>query len=213
MVAMISQESALAFTLVSLGMALTPGPNMLYLLSRTLAQGRVAGLVSLVGIALGFVIYMVMAVLGLTAALVAVPYAYDAIRLLGAAYLAWMAWNAFSSGGRARFDVVARPPGGPIRLFVIGLLTSLLNPKIALLYVSLLPQFIDPSRGEPLQQGLMLGSLQILSSLSVNTAVILGASAVAGLLGARPRWARVQRWLMGTVFGALALRLAVDTRR
>lgn len=210
---MISQESALAFTLVSLGMALTPGPNMVYLLSRTLAQGRAAGLVSLAGVALGFFVYMVLAVLGLTAALVAVPYAYDAIRFLGAGYLAWMAWNAFTSGAGSGLKPVRRPPDGPARLFVIGLLTSLLNPKIALLYISLLPQFIEPSRGDALNQGLVLGSLQILSSLSVNTAVIFGAGAVAGLLGARPGWARVQRWLMGTVFGVLALRLAVDERR
>ena len=86
-----SLTNLFAFALVALGMVLTPGPNMIYLISRSIIQGRVAGLISLGGVALGFVFYMVCAAFGLTALVFAVPYAYDALRLTGAAYLLWLA--------------------------------------------------------------------------------------------------------------------------
>src|ERR1700681_2375737 len=86
-------SSLLGFALVSLGMVLTPGPNMIYLISRSITQGPAAGLVSLGGVALGFVFYMLCAAFGITALLFAVPYAYDALRLAGAAYLLWLGWE------------------------------------------------------------------------------------------------------------------------
>src|SRR2546423_14655782 len=90
----------LGFALVSLGMALTPGPNMIYLISRSITQGPAAGIVSLGGVALGFVFYMLCAAFGITALLLAVPYAYDALRLAGAAYLLWLGWAGLQPGGR-----------------------------------------------------------------------------------------------------------------
>ena len=93
----------LTFALICLGMVLTPGPNMIYLISRSISQGRAAGLISLCGIALGFIVYMLCAAYGLTALLMAVPYAFDAIRLAGAAYLFWLAWQALRPGGTAPF--------------------------------------------------------------------------------------------------------------
>ena len=94
-------HNIIAFALISLGMVLTPGPNMIYLISRSICQGRTAGLISLGGVALGFVFYMLAAAFGITALLFAVPYAYDALRLAGAAYLAWLAWQAIRPGGRS----------------------------------------------------------------------------------------------------------------
>jgi threonine/homoserine/homoserine lactone efflux protein len=90
--------SLLAFFLVALGIALTPGPNMIYLVSRSICQGRAAGLISLRGVALAFVIYMLCAALGITALLLAVPFAYDALRFGGAFYLLWLAWQAVRPG-------------------------------------------------------------------------------------------------------------------
>src|SRR5476649_2924634 len=139
---MMHWTSLLAFAAVALGMVLTPGPNMAYLVSRSLCQGRAAGLISLGGVALGFLIYMLLAAFGITALLFAVPYAYDALRLAGAVYLAWMAWNALRPGGASPFQIRQLPPDTPRRLFSMGLLTSLLNPKVAALYLSLLPQFV-----------------------------------------------------------------------
>ena len=202
-----------AFAAVALAMVLTPGPNMAYLVSRTICQGRAAGLVSLGGVGLGFVIYVLLAGLGITALLLAVPYAYDALRLTGAAYLAWMAWNALRPGGASPFQVRKLPADSHRRLFSMGLLTSLLNPKVAALYLSLLPQFIDPANGSILGQTVLLGMTQIAISLTVNALIVLTAGAVSAFLAGRPFWLLVQRWLMGTVLAGLALRMAFDTSR
>src|ERR1700722_3386518 len=137
----------LTFGLVSLGMAFTPGPNMLYLVSRSICQGRTAGLISLGGVALGFVFYMLSAALGITALLLAVPFAYDALRFGGALYLLWLAWQAVKPGGHSPFQGRALPADRPARLFTMGFVTTLFNPKIAVMYLSLLPQFITPAAG------------------------------------------------------------------
>ncbi|VVE61001.1 lysine transporter LysE [Pandoraea captiosa] len=203
----------LAFALVTIGMALTPGPNMMYLISRSLCQGPAAGLVSLGGVALGFVFYMLCAAFGITALLFAVPFAYDALRFGGAIYLLWLAWQALRPGGRSPFEVRTLPKDSNRRLFTMGLLTSVLNPKIAMLYLALLPQFVHPEHGSVLTQSLFLGLTQIVCSVAVNASVALSAGAISRFLGQRPAWLRIQRYLMGGVLGALALRMATEARR
>jgi threonine/homoserine/homoserine lactone efflux protein len=205
--------SLLAFAAVALGMVLTPGPNMAYLVSRSVCQGRAAGLISLGGVALGFLTYMLLAAFGITALLFAIPYAYDALRLCGAAYLAWMAWNALRPGGASPFQVRELPPDSPRRLLAMGLLTNLLNPKIAALYLSLLPQFVDRAASDVMGQTLALGAAQIAISVMVNAAIVITAGSVAAFLTGRPLWARAQRWLMGGVLAGLALRMAWDSGR
>ena len=197
------------FAALCLGMVLTPGPNMAYLVSRSICQGRAAGMVSLAGVALGFWVYLLLTVFGIAALLAAHPLAFDLLRWAGAAYLAWLAWGALRPGGRSPFQVRDLPPDGPGRLFMMGLVTNLLNPKAAMLYLSLLPQFIDPARGSVLAQGMMLGFVQMVVSLSVNALFIVVAGSIAGFLFRRPAWARAQRLLMGSVLGGLAVRLAV----
>lgn len=203
----------LAFALVSLGMVLTPGPNMIYLISRSISQGRVAGLISLGGVALGFVFYMLCAAFGITALVFAVPFAYDALRLAGAAYLLWLAWQAVRPGGRSPFQVHKLPADGPRKLFAMGLITNLLNPKIAMLYLSLLPQFIDPAQGSVLGQSVALGMIQIAVSVTVNAMIAIAAGSIARFLATRPGWLLLQRWFMATILGGLALRMAFDSRR
>lgn len=141
----------LAFALVCLGMVLTPGPNMIYLISRSLSQGPKAGLISLGGVAVGFLFYVVSAAFGITALLLAVPFAYDALRFAGVLYLLWLAWQAVKPGGRSPFQVRDLPKDGPRKLFAMGLMTNLLNPKVAVLYLSLLPQFISIGKGHVLR--------------------------------------------------------------
>jgi threonine/homoserine/homoserine lactone efflux protein len=210
---MIDAASLFAFALVALGMVLTPGPNMIYLISRSISQGRVAGLVSLGGVVLGFVAYMLCAAFGITTLLLAVPYAYDALRFGGALYLLWLAWQAVKPGGRSPFQVHELPQDSPRKLFTMGFLTNLLNPKIAVLYLSLLPQFISPEHGSVLGQSLTLGFVQIAVSMTVNGLIVLTAGAIAGLLAERPAWIAVQRWLMATVLAGLAVRMATEARR
>lgn len=202
-----------AFAAVSLGMALTPGPNMIYLISRSICQGRKAGLISLGGVALGFVFYMLCAAFGITALLMAVPFAYDALRFGGAIYLLWLAWQALKPGGRSPFQVRELAPDRPRKLFLMGFVTNLLNPKIAILYLSLLPQFIDPQHGSVLAQSIVLGGIQIVLSISVNATVAMMAGTIAAFLNGRPTWLVLQRWLMGTVLAGLALRIAAEGQR
>ncbi len=109
-----------AFALVSFGMVLTPGPNMIYLISRSISQGSAAGMVSLGGVALGFVFYMLCAAFGITALLFAVPYAYDTLRIGGALYLLWLAWQVLKPNGRSPFQVRELAVDGPRKLFAMG---------------------------------------------------------------------------------------------
>lgn len=208
-----SVTSLIAFGFISLGMALTPGPNMVYLLSRSICQGPRAGMISLGGVALGFLFYMLCAAFGITAFMMAVPFAYTALRACGALYLLYLAWQAVKPGGRSPFQVRALPADGPRKLFVMGLVTNLLNPKIAVMYLSLLPQFITPGHGSVLAQSVVLGSVQISLSLAINSIVALTAGSIAAFLSGRPLWLVVQRWLMGTVLAGLALRMATEGRR
>jgi len=203
----------LAFGLISLGMVLTPGPNMVYLISRSICQGRSAGLISLGGVALGFVFYMLCAALGITALVMAIPYAYDALRIGGALYLLYLAWQAVKPGGRSPFELRQLPQDSPGKLFAMGFLTNLLNPKIAVMYLSLLPQFIDPAHGSVFSQSLVLGFTQIVVSVSVNAAIAMLAGSIAVFLASRPSWVQMQRWLMGTVLAGLALRMLTEARK
>ena len=206
-------SALLGFALVSFGMVLTPGPNMIYLISRSIAQGSSAGMVSLGGVALGFVFYMLCAAFGITALLFAVPYAYDALRLGGALYLLWLAWQVLKPNGRSPFQVRELPVDGPRKLFAMGFLTNLLNPKIAMLYLALLPQFIDPAAGSVLVQSILFGSSQIVISASVHVLIALTAGSITGFLSTRPAWLKAQRWLMGTVLAGFALKLAFEAKR
>lgn len=206
-------ENLLGFALIALGMVLTPGPNMIYLISRSICQGPVAGLISLGGVALGFVFYMVFAALGITALLLAVPFAYDALRFAGALYLLYLAWQAVRPGGRSPFQVRDLPKDGPRKLFVMGLVTNLLNPKVAVLYLSLLPQFLRPEEGDVLLQSLAFGSLQIAISVTVNALIAVTAGSIAAFLAGRPLFMLMQRWLMSTVLAGLAVSMAAEARR
>ncbi|MEU4323998.1 LysE family translocator [Nonomuraea dietziae] len=203
----------IGITLVSLGMVLTPGPNMIYLISRSIAQGRRAGLVSLTGVVLGFTIYLTATCLGLTAIFALVPAAYTALKLAGAAYLGWLAWKALRPGGGSVFEARELEHASNRRLFSMGLLTCLLNPKIAILYLSLLPQFIDPAAGSVLLQSLALGSVQIVVATTINGLIAITAGSLAAFLAARPLWLRMQRYFMGTVLGGMAIHLATDRSR
>ena len=208
-----SSSALIAFALVALAMVLTPGPNMIYLISRSITQGRMAGLISLGGVALGFVFYMLCAAFGITALLFAIPYAYDALRLAGAAYLLYLAWQAVKPNGRSPFQARKLDIDSPRKLFAMGLVTNLLNPKIALLYLALLPQFVDPAQGSVFLQSVVLGFIQIAISLSVNAMIALAAGSIATFLATRPAWLLLQRWLMGTVLAGMALRMALETKR
>ncbi|MFC9622331.1 MULTISPECIES: LysE family translocator [Streptomyces] len=208
---MVELSGVLGVMVVALGMVLTPGPNMVYLVSRSITQGRRAGIISLGGVALGFMVYLLAANLGLSVVFIAVPELYFAVKLAGAAYLAYLAWNALKPGGVSVFTPQDVPHDSPRKLFMMGLMTNLLNPKIAVMYLSLIPQFIDLEKSHVLLQGIMLGSIQIVVSVTVNLTIVLAAGTIAVFLSRRPSWLKAQRYAMGTALGALAISLALDT--
>jgi threonine/homoserine/homoserine lactone efflux protein len=102
---------------------------------------------------------------------------------------------------------------GPRKLFAMGFVTNLLNPKIAMLYLALLPQFIDPAQGSVLLQSIVFGMIQIVISVSVNAIIAVTAGSITGFLNTRPMWLKAQRWLMGTVLAGFALRMAFEGKR
>ena len=209
---MLSAQELLLFALAALLLALTPGPNMVYCVSRSLVQGPRAGLLSLAGVVLGFIVHLLGATLGLTALLLAVPMAFDAVRYAGAAYLLWLAWQAVKPGGSAPFQTRALPHDSARKLFTMGFMTNLMNPKVAMFYLSFFPQFLHPERGHWLAQCLLLGVIQIAISAAVNALLVLFAARVARFLNRSPRWIATQRWLMGGVLTALALRILAEKK-
>ncbi len=204
---MIPLDSLALFALACVLLALTPGPNLMYLISRTLCQGRAAGMVSLAGTTTGFLFYALAAAFGLTAIFVAIPVLYDVVRWAGA----WDAVRPRGNGGLfARRDL---PSAMPRVLFRTGMLTSILNPKVALFYLALFPQFVDPSRGSVLAQSLLLAAVQIVIDGFCDMLFVLAASQAATWLAERPSWLKAQRWVLGGVFAGIAVKLALDTRK
>ncbi|WP_335956220.1 LysE family translocator [Acinetobacter guillouiae] len=201
-----------AFALIALGMALTPGPNMIYLISRSLCQGKTAGMVSLGGTALGFVFYMLCAAFGITALLMTIPVAYDVLKIAGALYLIYLGWKAIRSP-HSPFEIASHQSYSNSKLFLMGFLTNLLNPKIAMMYLALLPQFIKPHQGDVLVQTLSLGFVQIVISLLINMLFIFTASSFTQFLNRHVLWIKVQKWFMGTVFFGLATQIMLSSKR
>lgn len=210
---MIPLNELLLFAGAALLMVLTPGPNMIYLISRSISQGRKAGVVSLFGVVAGFLVHMFAAAIGLTALFLAVPLAYEVLKWAGALYLLWLAWQAVRPGARSPFEAKDLPNDSTSKLFLMGFLTNLLNPKIAMFYLAIFPQFISSQHGSVFLQSVELGLTQIVVSFSVNLLIALSAAGIASWFSRNPTWLAVQRYIMGFVLAALAVRLALEPRR
>ncbi|MDT5039070.1 MAG: hypothetical protein QOE51_55 [Actinoplanes sp.] len=228
---MIEPSGLLAVAFISLGMAVTPGPNVVYLISRTLADGRRAGLICLCGIGLGYCVHLIAAVLGLAAAFLAVPEFYSIFKFAGAAYLVWLAWKAIRPGGSLSFATTVPelyngrhrtepdgnavqckiPPVSTAKLFTMGLITNLLNPKPLIMYASLIPQFMNVRAGNLVGQAAILGTTHIVVSLLTHVGLVLTAGPVAVFLSQKPSWLRAHRYATGVVLAAFAVELAVGT--
>jgi threonine/homoserine/homoserine lactone efflux protein len=211
-VAGLSFEKLALFGFAVLLLALTPGPVWIYLLSRTLAQGRRAGYFSLFGVAAGVFMHLCLAAFGLSALLLAIPAAFDAVRLAGAAYLLWLAWSTVRGNGIS-FEAQPLPQVADRVLFRQALVAAAVNPKVAVFYLSLFPQFVDPATGSVLAQSLVLGVVHITVGTLVDGALVTLAGALAAWFATRPLWLRTQRWFLGTAFGALAVWLALTPRQ
>lgn len=210
---MVPLNELMLFAGAALLMVLTPGPNMIYLISRSICQGRKAGVISLFGVIAGFLVHMFAAAAGLTALFLAVPLAYEILKWAGAAYLLYLAWQAIKPGARSPFEARNLPADSPQRLFVMGFMTNVLNPKIAVFYLSIFPQFVSPEHGSMFLQSIQLGITQITVSFTVNLAIALSAATLAAWFERNPKWLTIQRHVMGCVLAGLAIRLASEQRR
>ncbi|MGL6213323.1 LysE family translocator [Billgrantia desiderata] len=209
---MVPLADLLLFALAALVVVLTPGPNMIYLISRSICQGRAADVISLFGVLAGFLVHMLAAAVGLTALFLAIPMAYEILKWAGALYLLFLAWQAVRPGARSPFEARALPADRPRKLFLMGFLTNLLNPKIAVFYLAIFPQFVSPEHGSVFLQSLVLGFTQIGVSFTVNLAIALSAAGIATWFQQRPTWLAVQRYVMGGVLAGMAAKLAAEPR-
>jgi len=208
---MIPLHQLLIFMLAAFVMVITPGPNMIYCTTRSITQGKKAGLISLLGVACGFLFHIILVSFGLTAVLFAVPYAYTILKTAGVIYLLYLAWEAVKPGSKSMFETRRELKiDGPAKLFGMGFLTNVLNPKVAVFYLSFFPQFIKPEYGDILLQSLFLGFTQLSISFVVNAIMVLAAARVTLWFSANPKWIRVQKWFMASVLSGLALKMALD---
>ncbi|MGU9854159.1 LysE family translocator [Pseudomonas koreensis] len=210
---MIDLSVALLFAGACFALALTPGPDMLLIASRSLSQGRASGFVSLAGIQAGTYCHALAAALGLSQLVATVPAAYDIIRFAGAAYLAFLAWKAFTSAASSLATSETLPATPLLRIFRQGLVTNLLNPKMALFVLALFPQFVDPGKGSLVLQMLVFATILNVIGLLVNGAVIVLASKVGNKLASNARIVRRLNQVLGAVFFGLACRLALFSGR
>lgn len=205
-------NSLLAFIGAGLLLNVTPGPDVLYIVGRSIGQGRIAGLVSVLGISTGCLFHVASTAFGLSALMLALPVAYDVVRYAGAAYLVWLGLRAIvSTSSPLQVTRVEREALG--RVFRQGVLTNMLNPKVALFFLAFLPQFTDPTRGPVPLQVALLGLIFIGNGTVVCVIYAVAASWLGEWL--RTRYA-VATWLnraMGGVFLALGVRLAFENRR
>ncbi len=200
------------FMAATLALNLTPGPDMLYTATRSLGQGKRAGVASALGIGAGTIVHIIAATLGLSAVLSYSAVTFMAIKYLGAAYLIYLGIKTFRNKEQLHLGKnVARE--STRRIFWQGVVTNILNPKVALFFLSFLPQFVNPERGSV---GLQLATLGIMFDISGVTVLLIVAFAVghaSGWLESKPTFWKVQKWFTGSVFIALGARLALADRK
>jgi threonine/homoserine/homoserine lactone efflux protein len=199
--------SALAvFSLAALALLAVPGPAVLYIVARSVHQGRGAGLASVLGIHLGTLVHVLAATLGLSAVLASSATAFTVVKVAGAVYLVYLGVRTLLGG--SALENPAQPVVRRRRRDVAeGVLVNVLNPKTALFFLAFLPQFVDPSRGSPALQVLVLGCVFMLLGIVTDSLWALGAGAAGESLRRHRAWPRAQRYVSGTVFvglGALA---------
>jgi threonine/homoserine/homoserine lactone efflux protein len=212
------ETSTLAlFAVAAVTLLLIPGPAVLYIVTRSVDQGRAAGLASVCGVHVGTLLHVAAAALGLSALLVSSATAYDTVRWLGAAYLVWLGVRRLLARDEDVPEAAAAGPGarrpGLGRIFAQGVVVNVLNPKTALFFFAFLPQFVDTSRGSVPFQVVVLGAAFVLLGLLSDGAYALLASTGAGWLRRRPQVARASRLVSGGVLISLGVTTALAGSR
>ena len=200
------------FVVASLALLLTPGPAVLFIVARSIAHGRMAGLVSVLGIHLGTIVHITAAAVGLSALVVSSALAFAIVKYFGAAYLIWMGIRTFMA--KDPDPVAPSVAAEPLhRVFRDGFVVNLFNPKTAIFFLAFLPQFVDPARSAVHWQILVLG----LTFMGLGILSDAGFALVAGMAGdflrRNRRFLRLQRWFAGTSFIGLGVTAAMATRK
>jgi threonine/homoserine/homoserine lactone efflux protein len=203
----------LPFALAVVVIALTPGPDMAFFLGRALSQGRAAGLAALAGATSGILVHTMLVAFGLSALIVAAPAAFLALKVAGALYLAWLAVQAVRHGSALSLPGRPSPRSGLAATWASGVAINLLNPKIALFFMTFLPQCVAAGDPHAAAKLVGLGLLFIAIALCVTIPMILGADRVATTLRTRPRISRALDWLFASVFAAFAVHLLLGRAR
>jgi threonine/homoserine/homoserine lactone efflux protein len=197
----------LQFGIATMIIALTPGPDMTLFVGRALSEGRAAGFACLIGALSGIIVHSALVALGLSALIVASPEAFLALKVGGAGYLVWLAWQALRYGSAFSPDATPRPPRSFAKNWATGLGINLMNPKIILFFMTFLPQFVSASDPHAPGKLFFLGMLFIVLSLPVTIPIVIVADKFAGLLKANPRVTRIVDYLFAGVFSAFALKI------
>lgn len=198
----------LAFAAAALALVVIPGPNLMYIITRGIQQGRRAAVVSSLGVQAGMVVHILLATFGLGAVVARSPVLYDVIKYAGAGYLVWIG-VAHLRKRHIAIDETALRPVSTRHLFLHGFAINMLNPKVILFVLALLPQFVDPSRGSTVAQMLVLGSVFIAVALVSDTAYALASGSLGVWLRGHPGSARHRDRASGIVYLALGVLVAL----
>ena len=206
--AMFDTASLTIFILAALALLLMPGPAVLYIVGRSIEQGRLAGIVSTLGIALGSTAHVVFAALGLSALLMQSALAFSVVKYLGAAYLIYLGIRTFMSKEEAG---ELQPPTHMrySRLFAQGFIVNLLNPKTALFFFAFLPQFVSPAQGSVVLQITILGVIFVGMAIVSDSIYALVAGTAGEWLSGNRQVARAQKYLAGTIYLSLGITTAL----
>jgi threonine/homoserine/homoserine lactone efflux protein len=201
------------FALAVVVIALTPGPDMTFFLGRALSQGRAAGLAAMAGATAGILVHTLLVALGVSALIVAAPSLFLALKVAGAVYLLWLAVQAIRHGSALALPDQPAPRTSLAATWASGLAINILNPKVALFFMTFLPQFVRPGEPDTAVQLVTLGLLFILIANAITIPMILAAGRVATLLRTRPRIARLLDWAFASIFATFAASLLLGRSR
>ena len=203
----------LQFAVATLVLTITPGPDMTLFVGRALSQGKAAGFACMSGAMTGILIHTSLVALGLSALLIASPAAFLALKIFGAGYLVWLAWQALRHGSAFNPETRAGGRASLLKNWATGLGINLLNPKIILFFMTFLPQFVSPGDLYAPQKLFFLGVLFIVLALPVTVPMVLAADKFAGLLRKSRRVTRFVDYLFAGVFSAFALKILTAQAR
>jgi len=206
---MIDSSSLAIFILASLALLLAPGPAVLYVVARSVDQGRMAGIVSVLGISLGGWIHVLAAAVGLSALLVSSAVAFTIVKYLGAAYLIYLGITTLLKPTKPVDDVEVVKMSHA-KIFRQGMIVNLLNPKTALFFFTFIPQFVDPARGSVVMQIVFLGSLFLFMAIVTDGAYAIVAGTLGQWLKTNPHFLKIQKYLSGTIYIFLGVTTALS---